>query len=108
MNKIKQKKQEDDGVRTHIRSTNHSRVDLAEIAFVLLIIFMVISIFTVIIAIIVEYDKVILNQDTANEICINLTNQEQAQASSEDGKLICEIPGFGEPKNIIIKGKNDK
>lgn len=45
-----------------------------------------------------------LNQETANDICIQLTSNESAIGSSENGKLICKIPTIDATHNIIIEG----
>ncbi len=44
-----------------------------------------------------------INQVTANDICFQLTGNESAVASSQGGKLVCEIPSFDSTHNIIVR-----
>ncbi len=54
-----------------------------------------------------------LNQETADEVCQQLTNDLTAVAIKEqlghlgDGKLICSIPSFDATQNIIVKTNNE-
>ncbi len=50
-----------------------------------------------------------LNQETADDVCRQLTGNPTAIASDEiveiyDGKLICTVPSFDSTQNIIVKG----
>jgi hypothetical protein len=48
-----------------------------------------------------------LSQETADDICINLTNNTAATGQGDStGKLICETPSFDSTQNIIIKPNN--
>jgi len=50
-----------------------------------------------------------LNQETANEICFNITNVSGVEARfSNDGKLICKLPSFDSTQNIVIEGSGSK
>ncbi len=61
-----------------------------------------------------EFD-IRLDQETGNDICVNLTGNQNAIASdtSHDGvqgnggKLICEFPSFDSTTNIIVKGAGE-
>lgn len=48
-----------------------------------------------------------LSQESANDICINLTNNTNAIATKgfagDLGKLVCEIPSYDSTTNIIIR-----
>ena len=44
-----------------------------------------------------------LSQETGNDICYNITSIEGVVASSEAGKLVCEVPSFDSTSNIIVK-----
>lgn len=48
-------------------------------------------------------DLKIISEETATEICINLTNNSAAIGTTLDGKLICEVPSYDSTRNIIIK-----
>ncbi len=54
-----------------------------------------------------------LNQETADDVCRQLTNDLTAVASDSamrefgDGKLICSIPSFDATQNIIVKTNNE-
>ena len=54
-----------------------------------------------------------LNQETADEVCQQLTNDSTAVAIKErpghfdGGKLICEIPSFDATQNIVVKINNE-
>ncbi len=56
--------------------------------------------------IIVCIDPVMLKQETIDDICKELTSNENVVAEEEEGKLICLIPGFDETHNIIIRGND--
>lgn len=54
-----------------------------------------------------------LNQETANDICRQITGDDTAIASNDlgsmsmdGGKLICTIPGFDSTQNIIVKSSD--
>lgn len=49
-----------------------------------------------------------ISKQTANDICIQLTNNTEAIARAESKKLICEIPSFDETQNIIIRKNSDR
>lgn len=51
--------------------------------------------------------EVELSQETADDICIELTGNESVIADSQGGKLICRIPTFNSTPNIIVKGGNE-
>lgn len=57
--------------------------------------------------IIAQYNAVVISQDTANDICHNLTGNSASTASNKDFKLVCEIPSFDHTTNIIIKNNGD-
>ena len=56
---------------------------------------------------------IILNQETADEVCQQLTNDSIAIALKEQpghfggGKLVCSIPSFDATQNIIVKINNE-
>ena len=60
-------------------------------------------------------DDIRLNQETGNDICINLTGDMSAIAidsmndgvQGNSGKLICEVPSFDSTTNIIVKGAGE-
>lgn len=43
-----------------------------------------------------------LSQETGDSICVNLTGNNSV-ASTENGKLICEVPSYDHTTNIIIR-----
>lgn len=47
--------------------------------------------------------NIVLNNQTAKDICKNLTGNETVEARAEEGKLICEIPSYDHTTNIIVK-----
>ncbi len=53
-----------------------------------------------------------LNQETADDICKQITNDSTAVASDEGirswhgGKLICIVPSYDSTQNIIVKSNN--
>jgi len=50
-----------------------------------------------------------LSQETADDICQQLTGNKTATASKESYKqLICELPSFDETQNIIIKPNSER
>ena len=49
------------------------------------------------------FNSVIITQQTADDICHNLTGNIYAEGHSPDWKLVCEIPSFDSTKNIIVK-----
>lgn len=49
-----------------------------------------------------------ISQETANDICKNLTNQSSSIGSVEEGKLICETPSYDSTQNIIIKSNGEE
>lgn len=65
----------------------------------------------VILSILFSIGEINLSNQTANEICFNLTSNNQSVGHSEDGKLVCEVQKLEIPKdvsNIIIKGGDEK
>ena len=57
----------------------------------------------VIIAIIFNTIFVNISQETADDICKNLTGNETVKATDEGGKLICEVPDYDSTLNIVIR-----
>ena len=60
-------------------------------------------------------DDIGINQETGNDICVNLTGDINAIAidskcdgiQGNSGKLICEVPSFDSTTNIIVKGAGE-
>ncbi len=55
---------------------------------------------------------VALNQETADDICIQITNDSTAVASDDNrgingGRLICTIPSYDSTQNIIVKSNDE-
>ena len=53
-----------------------------------------------------------LSQETADDICVQLTNNSAAVAlnlynSEWRNKLVCDIPSFDKTQNIIIRSNSD-
>lgn len=53
----------------------------------------------------INYD-IVLDQETSNDVCKQLTGNSTAVASSDYFKLICTIPSFDSTQNIIVKTNN--
>ena len=51
-------------------------------------------------------DSFQISQETADDICVNLTGNSTAIAKSEHGKLICEVPSYDSTQNIIVRGND--
>lgn len=54
---------------------------------------------------------VAINQETADDICQQITNETSAVASDDNtgingGRLICTVPSYDSTQNIIIKSNN--
>ena len=48
-----------------------------------------------------------LTQETADDVCKNLTGNETAVATSFKGKLTCKLPSYDATQNIIIEKNNE-
>ena len=59
------------------------------------------------IAIMITSEPIELSQETADDICINLTGNETAVATSNQGKLTCKLPSYDATQNIIIEKNNE-
>lgn len=78
-----------------------------DIGFVLL--FLAIGFVAGMILIGIVLSGILINQETADDICKQLTNNQTARAEgTQDKKLICVLPSFDETQNIIIKTNSEE
>jgi len=54
-----------------------------------------------------------ISKQTANDVCVKLTNNENAIAHLDESslwnrKLVCEIPSYDSTQNIVIKYNNEE
>ena len=70
---------------------------------------MVLGMLFVYLGILIFDSRVNLSQDTADDICQQLTGNSSAIAVEElDGKLHCELPSYDATQNIIIKSNSQE
>lgn len=48
-----------------------------------------------------------ISDETAFDLCKNITNSTAVEPSVENGKLICTIPSYDHTTNIIVKQAGD-
>ncbi len=58
-------------------------------------------------AVVITSEPINLSQETANDVCKNLTGNETAVAASLNGKLTCKLPSYDATQNIIIEKNNE-
>lgn len=52
--------------------------------------------------------NIVLSEETAKDICKNLTNVSEIEVDDPDFKLKCIIPNYDSTTNIIIKGVDEE
>ena len=78
-----------------------------------LICFLIGFLFLLIIFAIVDGNSIKISQETANDLCIQVTGNETAIAKDwgdyaipkpiERGQIVCELPSFDSTHNIVVK-----
>ena len=52
------------------------------------------------------HDKIVLSQETADDVCKNLVPNQTVIASNAGEKLVCTIPSYDSTTNIIVREAN--
>ena len=67
----------------------------------------IIGMFFVTVVVLVSIEPIILSQETADDVCKNLTGNETTVATSDQGRLTCKLPSYDATQNIIIERNNE-
>lgn len=82
---------------------NEEKIGCGDIVCLIIVVLIMGILFTGLCFIYHIYSNIFINQETANDICHNLSGNDYSIANSKNGKLICEIPTYDSTTNIIIK-----